>query len=139
MAASSVLASAYLKIVEISLERPNYDYENIISMKQQTKISRYIPNTKFIQSKTGCILSTLLSISLYLCRRRKDRRFLTTHHIEGCSILTLFSFQTFHTPSFGDEEFDIPLIHGQHATAASVQNAHIQYTQLHHSAPQVGS
>ncbi|KAF9802439.1 hypothetical protein SFRURICE_009121 [Spodoptera frugiperda] len=46
--------------------------------------------------------------------------------------------QTFHTPSFGDEEFDIPLIHGQHAANTGVQNSHIQYTQLHHSAPQVG-
>ncbi|KOB70812.1 putative high mobility group protein, partial [Operophtera brumata] len=32
--------------------------------------------------------------------------------------------------------FDIPLIHGQHATAAIVQSSHIQYAQLHHSAPQ---
>ncbi|XP_072944401.1 TOX high mobility group box family member 4-B-like isoform X2 [Epargyreus clarus] len=46
--------------------------------------------------------------------------------------------QTFHTPSFGDEEFDIPLIHGQHATSGNVQGSHMQYTQLHHSAPQVG-
>ncbi|XP_045782051.1 TOX high mobility group box family member 3-like isoform X5 [Maniola jurtina] len=46
--------------------------------------------------------------------------------------------QTFHTPSFGDEEFDIPLMHGQHATTGGSQNPHIQYTQLHHSAPQVG-
>ncbi|XP_037869150.1 TOX high mobility group box family member 3 isoform X3 [Bombyx mori] len=46
--------------------------------------------------------------------------------------------QTFHTPSFGDEEFDIPLIHGQHAPGSGVQNTHIQYTQLHHAAPQVG-
>ncbi|XP_045782043.1 TOX high mobility group box family member 3-like isoform X4 [Maniola jurtina] len=46
--------------------------------------------------------------------------------------------KTFHTPSFGDEEFDIPLMHGQHATTGGSQNPHIQYTQLHHSAPQVG-
>ncbi|XP_046964751.1 TOX high mobility group box family member 3-like isoform X2 [Vanessa cardui] len=46
--------------------------------------------------------------------------------------------KTFHTPSFGDEEFDIPLIHGQHAASAGGQNSHIQYSQLHHSAPQVG-
>lgn len=53
-------------------------------------------------------------------------------------IIKFLLFQTFHTPSFGDEEFDIPLIHGQHATNTSAQNTHIQYTQLHHSAPQVG-
>ncbi|CAH0720847.1 unnamed protein product, partial [Brenthis ino] len=46
--------------------------------------------------------------------------------------------QTFHTPSFGDEEFDIPLIHGQHAASAGGQNSHMQYSQLHHAAPQVG-
>ncbi|XP_037974145.2 TOX high mobility group box family member 3 isoform X3 [Plutella xylostella] len=40
--------------------------------------------------------------------------------------------QTFHTPSFGDEEFDIPSIHGQHGT-----NGHAQYAQMH-AAPQVG-
>ncbi|XP_023947728.2 TOX high mobility group box family member 3 isoform X3 [Bicyclus anynana] len=45
--------------------------------------------------------------------------------------------QTFHTPSFGDEEFDIPLMHGQHAATGGGQ-PHIQYNQLHHSAPQVG-
>ncbi|XP_026329678.1 TOX high mobility group box family member 3-like isoform X3 [Hyposmocoma kahamanoa] len=44
--------------------------------------------------------------------------------------------QTFHTPSFGDEEFDIPMIHGQHVPSSGVQNSHIQYTQLH-PAPQV--
>ncbi|XP_061712337.1 TOX high mobility group box family member 3-like isoform X5 [Cydia pomonella] len=44
--------------------------------------------------------------------------------------------QTFHTPSFGDEEFDIPSIHGQHANGG--QPPHIQYSQMHHAAPQVG-
>ncbi|CAH4029605.1 unnamed protein product [Pieris brassicae] len=48
------------------------------------------------------------------------------------------SDQTFHTPSFGDEEFDIPLIHGQHPTSGNGQNSHMQYPQMHHSAPQVG-
>ncbi|CAH2073917.1 unnamed protein product, partial [Iphiclides podalirius] len=46
--------------------------------------------------------------------------------------------QTFHTPSFGDEEFDIPMIHGQHAPSGVVHVTQIQYTQIHHSAPQVG-
>ncbi|XP_050667180.1 TOX high mobility group box family member 3-like isoform X5 [Leptidea sinapis] len=52
--------------------------------------------------------------------------------------LYTMSDQTFHTPSFGDEEFDIPLIHGQHAASAGGQNSHIQYSQIHHPAPQVG-
>ncbi|XP_045491404.1 TOX high mobility group box family member 3-like isoform X2 [Colias croceus] len=52
--------------------------------------------------------------------------------------LYAMSDQTFHTPSFGDEEFDIPLIHGQHANNGGAQNSHIQYTQMHHAAPQVG-
>ncbi|CAK1552030.1 unnamed protein product [Leptosia nina] len=54
------------------------------------------------------------------------------------SSLYTMSDQTFHTPSFGDEEFDIPLIHGQHAPSGNNQNSHIQYTQIHHPTPQVG-
>ncbi|KAI5637981.1 HMG (high mobility group) box domain-containing protein [Phthorimaea operculella] len=57
-----------------------------------------------------------------------------------CSVYAM-NDQTFHTPSFGDEEFDIPMLHGQHAAAAGMHATHIQYTQLHppHSgAPQVG-
>jgi hypothetical protein len=42
-------------------------------------------------------------------------------------IIVLFFFQTFHTPSFGDEEFDIPELH--HPTA---QPQHHQIEQYHH-------
>ncbi|KPJ06096.1 TOX high mobility group box family member 3 [Papilio machaon] len=46
--------------------------------------------------------------------------------------------QTFHTPSFGDEDFDIPLMHGQHAPGGAAHVTQIQYAQIHHPAPQVG-
>ncbi|CAG4980936.1 unnamed protein product [Parnassius apollo] len=58
-------------------------------------------------------------------------------HRETKSSVYAMNDQTFHTPSFGDEEFDIPLIHGQHASSGVVHVTQIQYSQMHHSAPQV--
>lgn len=52
-------------------------------------------------------------------------------------IHNIMNDQTFHTPSFGDEEFDISSIHTQHATNG-IQGAHLAYAQNHHAVPQVG-